>query len=138
VKITPTHRRVSLLALALVGGFVAGAATMNLTQQPEVVTVSEDVPTVCADAAQAGFAGLAARERVDQYETKAEVLASQVTLSTLAADADLMKKALSPIAEQNAKEAEWRAKRDDAEATFREAANACLAKAAATEATRGR
>lgn len=138
MKITPTHRCTALVGLALLSGFGAGGATMHLTQQPEVVTVSEDVPTACTDAARAGFAGLKAWQSVEQYETKAEVLASEVTLSTLAADASLIENALAPIAEHNAKEAEWRGKRDDARAAFETAADECLAKAAAAEAADGR
>ena len=138
MKIAPTPLLIAPLVFIGLAAFGGGVALGNLTAEPEVVTISQDVPTACADAAQAGFDTLSAGERVEQYETEAEVLASRVTLSALAADASLIEDALRPIAEQNEKEDEWRGKRDDARATFNEAANKCLDIAAAAEAAHGR
>lgn len=138
MKITPTHRRVALFALAVLMAFGAGGAVQDLTAKPEVITVSEDVPSSCADAARSAAAGFTAWENVDQYETKAGVLAADLTLVTLAADAALIEDALRPIANHNAKEAEWRGKRDAARIAFETAADECLAKAAAAEAAHDR
>src|ERR1700754_4137483 len=97
--ITPARARVALLVLALAGGFGGGVATATLMQQPEVITVSQEVPTACTDAAQFGFDNMAADLRVDQYQAKAEALAGEITSATIAADAQKMEEAFAPIAE---------------------------------------
>lgn len=128
----------AVLAFVALVAFGAGGALEDLTTEPEVVTVSEDVPSACADAARTAAAGLKAWENLDQYETKAQVLASELTGGLLSGDASKIEEELLPIAEHNAKEAEWRGKRDAARAAFETAADECLAKAAAAEAARGR
>lgn len=138
MKITPTHRRIAVLVLTAGAAYCGGGLTVSALAEPEVVTVSEDVPSACADAARAGAAGFKAWENLGQYETKAQVLAADLTGSLLSGDASKIEKELTPIAEHNAKEAEWRGKRDDARADFETAADECLAKAAAAEAARGR
>lgn len=138
MTITPTHRRVALLVVVALAAFGGGGALGEHLAEPEVVTVSEDVPSACADAARSAAAGFKAWKHVDQYETKAGVLASDLTLVTLAADASLIEDALRPIAEHNEKEAEWRVKRDEARDAFEAAADECLAKAAAAKAAHGR
>lgn len=127
-----TSRRFDLFVL-VVTVFGLGGLTGSLTAKPqvEVVTVSEDVPSSCRDAANSGFAALKAWEAVDQYEMKAEVLASNLTLVTLAGDAALIEDALSPIADHNDREAKKRAERDEARGEFELSADECLSKAVA-------
>lgn len=134
-----TSRRFDVFVL-VVTAFGAGGLVGSLTAKPEVevVTVSEEVPSACADAARTAAAGFKAWENLGQYETKAQVLASDLTLGLLSGDAETIEKELSPIAEHNAKEAEWRGKRDSARAAFEDDADECLAKAAAAEAAHGR
>lgn len=138
MKITPTHRRVALLVLVAGAAYCGGGLTVSALAEPEVVTVSEDVPSACSSAARSAAAGFTAWENLGQYETKAQVLAADLTGSLLSGDASEIEEAVSPIAEHNVKEAEWRGKRDDARAAFETAADECLAKAAAAEAARGR
>jgi hypothetical protein len=138
VKITPTHRRFTLLVLVAGAAYCGGGLTVSALVEPEVVTVSEDVPSACADAARTAAVGFKAWENLAQYETKAQVLASELTGSLLSGDASKIEDELHPIAEHNVKEAEWRGKRDSALSTFEAAADECLAKAAAAEAARGR
>lgn len=138
MKITPTHRRVALLLFVAGLAYCGGGWTAVELAEPEVITVSEDVPTACVDAARSGAAGLKAWENVDKYETNSRVLASDLTLVTLAGDASLIEDALAPIAAHNEKEAKWRGKRDAARAEFEDAADECLAKAAAARAARDR
>lgn len=136
--ITPARARVALLVLAFMGGFGGGAATATLTQQPEVVTVSRNVPVACTDAIDAGFDGLSAQRRADQYRDKASALAADLTLATLAVDAAGIEDALTPMAKQNALEDEWRVNQEEARGAFIDAANQCLALDTAAEAARGR
>lgn len=138
MKITAAHQTVSLVVGFSMLGFGGGLWTARLTAEPEVVTVSEAVPSACADAARTAAAGFKAWENLGQYETKAQVLASELTGSLLSGDASKIEEAVSPIAEHNVKEAEWRTKRDAARSGFEDAADECLAKAAAAEAARGR
>lgn len=138
MNFTRKREFVAVLAFVALVAFGAGAAVQDFTTEPEVVTVSEDVPPACADAARAGAAGFKAWENLGEYETRAQTLAADLTLSLLSGDASKIEKELTPIAEHNAKEAEWRGKRDDAWAVFETAADECLAKAAAAEAARGR
>lgn len=138
MKITPNHRRIAVLVLTAGAAYCGGGLTVSALAEPEVVTMSEDVPSACADAARAAAAGFKAWENLGQYETKAQVLAADLTGSLLSGDASKIEKELTPIAEHNVKEAEWRGKRDDARAAFETAADECLAKAAAAEAARGR
>lgn len=138
MNFTRKREFVAVLAFVALVAFGAGGAVQDFTTEPEVVTVSEDVPSACADAARAGAAGFKAWENLGQYEAKAQVLAADLTGSLLSGDASKIEKELTPIAEHNAKEAEWRGKRDDARADFETAADECLAKAAAAEAARGR
>jgi hypothetical protein len=138
VKITPTHRRITLLVLVAGAAFCGGGLTVLAFAEPEVITISEDVPPSCGDAARQANAALKAWDNLDQYETKAEVMAADLTLVTLAGDASLIEDALAPIAKHNEKENEWRLKRDSAQAAFETAADECLAKAAAAEAANGR
>lgn len=134
-----TSRRFDVFVL-VVTAFGTGGLVGSLTAKPdvEVVTVSEEVPSACADAARTAAVGFTAWENLGQYETKAQVLAADLTGSLLSGDASKIEKAVDPIAEHNAKEAEWRGKRDAARSGFEDAADECLAKAAAAEAARGR
>jgi hypothetical protein len=140
VKITPTHRRVAFVILVAMAAFGAGGLVGSATAEPEVefVTVSEDVPSACADAAREAADGFKAWENLDQYETRAGILAGDLTVSVVEADAAALEAALAPIAANNEKEAEQRVKRDTARAAFETAANECLARAAAAEAARDR
>lgn len=138
MNFTRKREFVAVLAFVALVAFGAGGAVEDLTTQPEVVTVSEAVPSACSSAARSAASGLKAWENLDQYETKAQVLAADLTGSLLSGDASEIEEAVSPIAEHNVKEAEWRGKRDDARAAFETAADECLAKAAAAEAARGR
>lgn len=138
MKITPEHRRIITFVCGLGLAYCGGGLTVSALVEPEIVTVSEDVPFACASAARQAASGLKAWENLDQYETKAQVLAADLTGSLLSGDASEIEEAVTPIAEHNAKEAEWRLKRDDARAAFETSADECLAKAAAAEAARGR
>ena len=138
MKITPTHRRIAFTALVAMAAFGGGGLVGSATAEPEVVTVSEEVPEVCERAADAGFETLHAIDRVEQYEDKAAALAADLSFSALAADASLIEDAMAPIAKQNEREDEWSANLDDARSAFIGAANECLNKAAAAEAARDR
>jgi hypothetical protein len=138
VKITTTHRRAAFIVLVAMAAFGSGGLVGSLTAEPEVVTVSKAVPPSCTDAIDAGFDGLTAERRVEQYQEKAAALTADLTLATIAADATLLEDALAPIAKQNEREDEWRAARDDARSAFIAAANECLNKATAAEAARDR
>lgn len=132
--ITPARARVALLALGIAAGFGGGFATSHLTQQPEVITLSEAVPEVCVQAIQSGTEAIAAERRVEQYADKAAVLAGEVTLSVAAGDASKMEAALSPIAKHNERAADWRLTRDSAREMFRMTGDDCIAKHVAAEA----
>lgn len=132
--ITPTRARVALLVIVAAAGFGSGFATSHLTQQPEVVTLSEAVPSVCVQAIQSGTEAIAAERRVEQYADKAAVLAGEITLSVAAGDAAKMQAALSPIAKHNEREADWRSTRESAREMFRMAGDDCISKHVAAEA----
>ena len=136
MKITTTHRRAAFIVFVAAVAFGSGGLVGSLTAKPEVVTVSKAVPTACTDAIDAGFDGLTAERRVEQYQEKAAALTADLTLATIAADATLLEDALSPIAKQNEREEEWRVNSDEAHATFIAAANQCLALDTAAEAVR--
>src|SRR3546814_19393342 len=103
--ITPARARIALVVLAFIGGCGAGGGIASVTQEPEVITVSEDVPSACADAARSGTAALAAWENIDQSETKASTLAGALTVAGVAADDEAQEAAIDPIAGYNAKTA---------------------------------
>lgn len=132
--ITPARARIALVVLAFAGGFGGGVGTAALTQQPEVVTISEAVPSACVQAVQSATEAVAAERRVEQYTDKAAVLAGEVTLAVAAGDAEKMADALSPIAKHNEDEAGWREARDSAREAFRLAGDDCIAKHIAAEA----
>lgn len=132
--ITPARARVALLIVGIAAGFGGGFATSHLTQQPEVITLSEAVPEVCVQAIQSGTEAIAAERRVEQYADKAAVLAGEVTLSVAAGDAAKMEAALSPIAKHNEREEDWRSTRESAREMFRMAGDDCIAKHVAAEA----
>ncbi len=138
MKITPAHRRVALLAFVAITAFGGGAVVMDLTTEPEVVTVSKAVPLSCTAAIDAGFDGLTAQRRADQYRDKASALAADLTLASLAIDAAGIEDALKPMAKQNALENEWRVNQDEARVAFIEAANQCLDLDTAAEVARDR
>lgn len=140
MQITSTHRRLAFAAVALLTMFGLGGALGHRTRQPEVitVTVSEEVPTACTDAIDAGFDGLAADRRANQYRDKAAELAADLTFSTLAVDASGIEEALAPMEEQNQRENEWRVTQDEARQAFITAANQCIALATAAEAVNDR
>lgn len=136
--ITPARARVALLVFVAGSAYCGGALTASFLAEPEVITVSEEVPTACVQAIQSGIEAMAAEARVQQFEDKAAALAGEVTLSTIAGDADKMEAALAPIAEHNRREAEARETRESAREAFRYAGDDCLAKNAAAEAARNR
>ena len=138
MKITPTHLRVALLAFVAITAFGGGAVVMDLTTEPEVVTVLKAVPPSCTAAIDAGFEGLTAQRRAEKYRDKAAALAADLTLASLAINAAGIEDALKPMAKQNALESEWRVNQDEANAAFIDAANQCIALDAAAEAARDR
>lgn len=138
MNITTAHRRAAFIVLVAMAAFGSGGLVGSLTAEPEIVTVSKAVPSVCTDAIDAGFDGLTAERRVEQYQEKAAALTADLTLATIAADATLLEDALAPIAKQNEREEEWRVNSDEAHATFVDAANQCLALDTAAEAVRDR
>lgn len=141
MRVIPTQRYRWTVIVAC-SAFSAGASTMFLflllTTEPEVVTISEAVPSSCAQAMQSATEGFKASQRVQEYEDKASELAGGVTLSVLAADADKMRDALAPIAEHNRKEEQWNETLLSARESFDSAAQDCLAKWSAAEALRNR
>ena len=142
MRLIPAQRRWVTPVIAVCSAFAAGASIMYLalllTTEPEVVTVSEAVPSSCVQAVQSATEGFDAGERAQQYETKASVLAGEVTLSVVAADADKMRAALAPIEAHNRKEQEWRDAQAAAREAFDYAAEDCLAKWSAADALRHR
>src|SRR3546814_14703036 len=88
MKITPTHRRVTLLVLVAGAAFCGGGLTVSALAEPEVVTISEAVPSVCVQAIQSGTEAIAAERRVEQYPDKAAAPAGEVTLAAAAGDAE--------------------------------------------------
>ena len=132
--ITPARARIALVVLAFAGGFGGGVGVAALTQQPEVVTISEAVPGVCVQAIQSATEAIAAERRVEQYDDKAAEIAGEVTLAVAAGDAEKMADALSPIAKHNEEEQGWREDRDSAREAFRYAGDDCIAKHVAAEA----
>jgi hypothetical protein len=138
VNITPTHRRVVFVTLVAMAAFGGGGLVGSATAEPEVVTVSRNVPGACTEAIDAGFDGLAAQSKADKYRDKASALAADLTLATLAVDAAGIEDALTPMAKQNALEDEWRVNQEEARGVFIDAANQCLALDTAAEAARDR
>src|SRR3546814_20372146 len=101
MKITPTHRRVTLLELVAGAAFCGGGLTVSALAEPEVVTISEAVPSVCVQAIQSGTEAIAAERRVEQYTDKAAARAGEVTLADPAGDGEKLEQALSPLAQPN-------------------------------------
>lgn len=134
-----TSHRFDVFVL-VVAAFGAGGLVGSLTAKPEaeVVTVSRDVPVACVEAVDAGFDGLTAQRRADQYRDRAAALAADLTLATLAIDATGIEDALTPMAKQNALEDEWRVNQDEARQVFIDSANQCLALDTAAEAVHDR
>lgn len=138
MKITPTHRRVTLLVLTAGAAFCGGGLTVSTFAEPEVVMISEAVPEVCVQAIQSATEAIAAERRVEQYDDKAAVLAGEVTLAVAAGDASKMQSALSPIAKHNEEEQGWRETRDSTREMFRYSGDDCIAKHVAAEAAADR
>lgn len=138
MKITPTHRRVTLLVLVAGLAYCGGGLTISALAEPEIVTISEAVPEVCVQAIQSGTEAIAAERRVEQYTDKAAALAGEVTLAVAAGDAKKMEQALSPIAKHNEDEQGWRENRDSAREMFRMSGDDCISKHVAAEAAADR